>query len=127
MAINSEYTSIKNASDDKDEAVNDKDEDEATSIYSTSDINVAFENGDTDMAKEVIAELIATKVANGKTEKEAKSSLRSSMTSYWKPLYKEAYKSNNTSEMARIRKILHSSGLYGGTDDVVGTCRDWLK
>jgi geranylgeranyl pyrophosphate synthase len=79
------------------------------------------------MALQIIDDLVKTKVANGKTEKEAKSSLRSSMTSYWKPIYKEAYKSGKTSEMARIRKILYSSGLYGNADEVVKSVSAWLK
>jgi hypothetical protein len=101
--------------------------DEATSIYSASDINAAFDSGDTATAKEIIQDLINTKVANGKTQTEAKSSIRSSLTSYWKPLYKAAYKSNNTSEMYRIRLILLNSGLYGGTNDVIKTVQNWLK
>jgi hypothetical protein len=105
----------------------DEDVDEATSIYSASDINTAFENRDNGMALKIINDLVATKVANGKTEKEAKSSLRSSMTSYYKPLYKAAYQSGDSAEMLRIRKILLASGLYGSSSDVVKTAKDWLK
>ena len=105
----------------------DEEVDEETSIWKTADMNVAFDNGDTATALEIINDLIETKVANGKTEKEAKTSLRSSMTSYWKPLYKEAYQSGDTSEMARIRQILYSSGLYGTANDVVKTAQNWLK
>ena len=124
-AINSEISDIK-----KGEPVEEKpeeDKDEATSIYSTSDLNSAFDNGDTSMALEIIDDLVKTKVANGKTEKEAKSSLRSSMTSYWKPLYKEAYQAGDNSEMARIRQILYSSGLYGNGNEVVKTVQSWLN
>jgi polyhydroxyalkanoate synthesis regulator phasin len=124
-AINAEISAIKRGEEEESTAENpsvDK-EDEVTSIYMTSDINAAFESGDTAMAKEIIADLVKTKVANGKTEKEAKSSLRSSMTSYWKPLYKNA----DSDEKYRIRKILRDSGLYGNTDDVIRTCRSWLK
>jgi hypothetical protein len=64
---------------------------------------------------------------SGKTESEAKSALRSRMTSYYKPLYVEAYASGDTAEMARIRKILARSGLYGKTDDVIETAKNWLK
>ena len=128
-AINAEINAIKReeeeGTDPGDSPSTEKDE--ATSIYKTSDINAAFESGDTAMAKEVIADLIKTKMANGKTEKEAKSSLRSSMTSYWKPLYKQAYKDKNTAEMTRIRKILRDSGLYGGVSDVIETANNWLK
>ena len=114
---------VKKAQNDKIATDDNEDDKEATSIYSTSDINAAFESGDTAMAKEIIADLIKTKVANGKSEAEAKSSLRSSMTSYWKPLYKEA----STSERSRIRKILYDSGLYGTANDVVKTANSWLK
>jgi hypothetical protein len=127
-AINAEVNAIKRKEEEgtTENPSQDK-EDKATSIYSPSDINSAFESGDEAMAKEVIAELIKTHMDNGKTEKEAKSSLRSSMTSYWKPLYSQAYKSKNTTEMTRIRKILYASGLYGKSDDVVKTCQGWLK
>ena len=124
-AINAEISAIKRGEPTTEEPTEDKDE--ATSIYSTSDMNVAFDNGDTATALEIINDLIETKVANGKTEKEARTSLRSSMTSYWKPLYKEAYQSGDTSEMARIRQILYSSGLYGTANDVVKTAQSWLK
>lgn len=121
-SINSEITAIKKEQAEGTEKTDDGKE-EATSIYSTSDINSAFDNGDTDTAKQIIAELIKVKVANGQTEKEAKSSLRSSMTSYWKELYIKG----DSAERTRIRKILHNSGLYGTTDDVVTTCNGWLK
>ena len=111
----------------KEEAVEDSTEeekkDEAYSIYQADDINIAFENGDTARAKEIIADLIETKVANGMDEKKAKSSLRSSMTSYWKPLYKAA----SESERIRIRKILYNSGLYGTVNEVNATASGWLK
>ena len=116
---------IKKAQDEKLATDDDEDVEEATSIYKASDINSAFENGDTDTALEVIDDLISTKVANGMTEKEAKSSIRSSMTSYWKPLYKEAYKSGNTAEKERIERILKASGLYGSASEVIKTCREW--
>ena len=103
----------------------DDDIEEVTSIYKASDVNSAFEGGNTDMALEVIDELINTKIANGDTEKEAKSSIRSSMTSYWKPLYKAAYKSGNTAEKERIERILKASGLYGSSSEVIKTCREW--
>ena len=116
---------VKKAQDELLKTNDDEDADEATSVYKASDINDAFENGDTDMALEVIDDLFNTKVANGMTEKEAKSSIRSSMTSYWKPLYKEAYKSGNTSEKERIERILKASGLYGNAKEVIETVRKW--
>ena len=82
------------------------------------------------MAKTVINDIVDTKVANGKTEKEAKSSVKSSITTYWKPLYLAAYKANNSTEMARIRRILESTGLYVDEDNnstVVNTCQNWVK
>ena len=124
-AINAEMNAIKRGETTVEEPTEDKDE--VTSIYSSSDINAAFENGDTNVALEIINDLVQTKVANGKTEKEAKSSVKSSMTSYWKPLYKQAYQVGDMTEMLRIRKILLSSGLYGSSSDVVKTVKDWLK
>ncbi len=129
------------------ESNDDEDVEEATSIYKASDINDAFESGDTDTALEVIDDLFNTKVTNylaearkdaeenGKTfnerkaqaeaESKAKSSIKASMTSYWKPLYKEAYKSGNTAEKERIERILKASGLYGNASEVIKTCREW--
>ena len=138
---------VKKAQDEQLATDDDEDVDKATSIYKASDINDAFESGDTDMALEVIDDLFNTKVENylaeakkeaeknGKTfnerkarqeaESKAKSSIRSSMTSYWKPLYKEAYKSGNTAEKERIERILKASGLYGTASEVIKTCREW--
>ena len=124
-AINAELNAIKKGETGEVEETEDKDE--VTSIYSSSDLNVAFDNGDTDLAREIINDLIETKVANGMEEKNAKSSLRSSMTSYWKPLYKQAYEMGDSAEMYRIRSILFSSGLYGTSNDVVKTVWNWLK
>lgn len=124
-AINAEMTAIKKGESSVTEETENKDE--VTSIYKASDLNAAFDNGDTTLALEIISDLIKTKVANGMEEKNAKSSVKSSMTSYWKPLYKAAYQSGNSTEMARIRKILYSSGLYGKSSDVLETCKDWLK
>ncbi len=116
---------IKKAQEEQAKNKTEDDTEEATSIYRASDINVAFESGDTDMALEVIDDLIKTKVANGMDESKARSSLRSSMTEYWKPLYKEAYKSGNTAEKERIERILKASGLYGNASAVIKTCREW--
>lgn len=129
-AINAEINAINKETgsdaEDSSEAV----ETESESIYKTSDINMALEDGDTQMAKTVINDIVDTKVANGKTEKEAKSSVKSSITTYWKPLYLAAYKANNSTEMARIRRILESTGLYVDEDNnstVVNTCQNWVK
>jgi hypothetical protein len=124
-AINAEINAIKRDETTVEEPTEDKDE--VTSIYSGSDVNSAFDNGDYTLGKQIISELIETKVANGMIENNAKSSIRSSMTSYWKPLYKEAYRSGDTNEMARIRQILYSSGLYGTANEVVQTTQSWLK
>ena len=123
--------------------------DEVTSIYSSSDINTAFENGNNAMALTIIDDLVNVKTTNylakakkeaeeeGKlfnesearkeAESKAKASVKSSMTSYWKPLYKKAYKENNTAEMARIRKILSASQLYGKSSEILETCKKWLN
>jgi hypothetical protein len=124
-AINSEINAIKKGEEENTVKPDDGKE-EATSIYSASDISSAFDNGDTALGKQIIKELIRVKVANGMTEKEAKSSLRSSMTSHWKSIYIEAYKRGDKYEQVRIRKILYSSGLYGTVSDVVETCNGWV-
>ena len=124
-AINAEMNAIKRGETTAEEPTEDKDE--VTSIYSGSDVNSAFDKGDYALGQQIISELIETKVANGMIENNAKSSVRSSMTSYWKPLYKEAYRSGDTNEMARIRQILYSSGLYGSANEVVKTTQGWLK
>ena len=124
-AINAELNAIKRGETTAEEPTEDKDE--ITSLYSGSDINSAFDNGDFVLGKQIISDLIETKVANGMEQNNAKSSLRSSMTSYWKPLYKEAYQSGDTNEMARIRQILYASGLYGSANEVVKTTQSWLK
>lgn len=103
-----------------------EEEEKQVSKYSASDVNVAFENGDGDLALEMIKDLIDTKIANGIDEKSAKASIKSTMTSYWKPLYVQAYKSKNNAEMLRIRKILLKSNLYGRANDVVKTVNSWL-
>ena len=133
-AINAEFNKLNDSNEDE-TSDDGADEDKAESIYNTSDINVAFENGDTSSALEIIDDIVKVKTENyindGETEKDAekkaKSSVKSSMTSYWKPLYIEAYKSGNSNEMTRIRKILLSSGLYGRANDVVKTGQDWIK
>ena len=122
-AVYAEIDAIKNGESQEEETP----KDEVTSIYRGSDVNDAFEYGDNALAKSIIKELIDTKVANGMEEKNAKSSVRSSMTSYWKPLYKAAYKAGNAEETRRIRMILNESGIYGGIDDIIDTCKAWLR
>jgi hypothetical protein len=127
-AVNAEINAINKKADEQDGTSDEEDETEkATSIYRASDINAALERGDNATAVKIIEELIYTKVTNGAEEKSAKASVKSSITSYWKPLYKAAYKAGNTAEMLRIRKLLKESGLYGTTNDIIETCRGWLK
>ncbi|MEE1048270.1 MAG: hypothetical protein U0M60_12725, partial [Clostridia bacterium] len=121
----------------------------ATSIYKSSDINVAFDSGDNEQALEVLAELIEVKTINnveklrkeaekkGKTiseiellanaEFDALSSIRSSITSYWKPRYILASEDGNSEEMDRIYDILLSTDLYGKWNKLEKTLRNWLE
>ena len=129
-AVNAEINLINKEAKEQNASGNDEIEDteeKATSIYKASDINAAFDNGDTNTALAIIEDLVSTKVANGMTEKEAKSSVKSSMTSYWKPLFLEAYKNKDTNEQKRIRQILLASGLYGKTSEVIDTTQQWIK
>jgi hypothetical protein len=87
----------------------------------------ACEDEDFTTVKALIRDEIASAEEDGKTESEAKSALRSRMTSYYKPLYIEANEARDAAEMARIRKILARSGLYGKADDVIATTKNWLK
>jgi hypothetical protein len=144
-AINAEINAIKKGETTEEEPSSDIEK--VTSIYKASDVNSAFESGDTEMALEVIGDLFNTKVANylaeakaeaeesGKrfnertaqkeAETKAKSSIRSSMTTYWKPLYKAAYKAKDTAEQERIKRILKDSGMYGNAREVIETIREW--
>ena len=133
-AINTEFNKLGDS--DEDEDSNDgADDNKIESIYSTSDINSAFENGDNTSALEIIDDIVKVKTENyindGETkqdaEKKAKTSVKSSMTSYWKPLYIAAYKNKDNEEMKRIRNILLASGLYGRANDIVKTGQDWIK
>ena len=126
-AINAEINAINKAADDQDESTDEEVGEKVSSIYKGSDINDAFESGDRALAVTIIEDLIKTKMANGTEESNAKASVKSSITSYWKPLYKAAYKAGNTAEMRRIREILKESGLYGRANDIVETCRAWLR
>ena len=89
-----------------------------TTIISSLDSN------NTERAKELIEDKIAGYIADGKTEKEAKSYVRSSLTSEYKERYLEAYAKKDNDELIRIRKLLHSTGVY---DNVVETCQNWVK
>ena len=129
-AVNAEINLINKEAKEQNAGGNDEIEDteeKATSIYKASDINAAFENGDTNMALTIINDLVETKVSNGMTEKEAKSSVKSSMTSYWKSLFLEAYNNKDAAEQKRIRQILIASGLYGRTSEVIETTQQWIK
>lgn len=107
----------------------------SSSGYSASDVNMAFDLGDTELAFEMIGDIVKDKTENyinkgeKKTdaEKKAKSSVKSSMTSYWKPLYLEANKNKNYDEMRRIREILYASGLYDNKNAVVQVTQNWIK
>jgi hypothetical protein len=129
-AVNAEINLINKETKEQNAGGNDEIEDteeKASSIYKASDINAAFDNGDTNMALTIIKDLVVTKVSNGMTEKEAQSSVRSSITSYWKPLFLEAYNNKDSAEQQRIRRILIASGLYGRTSEVIKTTQQWIK
>jgi hypothetical protein len=133
-AIDAEFNKLDDGSSNE-SSEDDTGEEKIESKYRTSDINLAFENGDTSSALEIIDDIVKVKTENyindgekkQDAEKKAKSSVKSSMTSYWKPLYIEAYKSKDTEEMKRIRNILYSSGLYGRANEVVKTGQEWIK
>lgn len=107
--------------------IEDEEKDEVYSIFDTADINDAYENGDEELAHEIIDDLIATKVANGSEEEKARSSVRSSLTRYWKPIYKAAYEGGDTEECERIEDILADSGLYGKPKELRKTLKSWRK
>ena len=146
-AIDAEAQAIK--AKENESSTTEKEDDGEGSIYSSNDINVAFNYGSYDLAIEIIAELTEIKVeqkvkaekdkaeskgkffdedeAREEAEYEVATSLRSVMTKYWKPKYQQAYASGNSAEMGRIEDILYTSGLYeyksGKTiDDVL---EDW--
>jgi hypothetical protein len=145
-AVNAEISAL-NKDDETTESTDTVDE--VTSIYRASDVNTAFENGDNAMALTIIDDLVNVKTTNflAKAKKEAeeegklinesearkeaetkaKASVKSSMTSYWKPLYIKAYRENNSAEMARIRKIMSASQLYGKSSEILETCKKWLN
>ncbi|MBE6798797.1 MAG: hypothetical protein E7525_03340 [Ruminococcaceae bacterium] len=135
-AIRAEADKLSDASSNNGNEIDEnKENDKAESIYEVSDINVAFEKGNTSLALEIMDDIVKCKTENyiskGETKKEAekkaKSSVKSSMTSYWKPLYIEAYKSKDNEEVKRIKNILLKSNLYGNSNDVTKTSQDWIK
>ncbi len=124
-------------------------EENVESIYRAWQVNASLEEDDTDTANMIIDDLIQVKVENymSKAEKEAekngtrynenksrkeaeakaKSAVRSSVTRYWKERYQEAWRSNDADEMARIRRLLTSTGLYGSAYETSAVVREWLK
>ena len=122
---------------------------EVESIYKTSDINTALESGDTDHALEIVKEILEVKVENNlakarleaeksgkrfvekKALKEAQTaanaSVRSSLTSYWKKRYLEAFEAKDYAETERIRRLLHSTGVYGKLSELDADLKEWRK
>ena len=105
-------------------------DDKATSYFSSSDINVALENGNATTARNIIDELVQVKIENYMSEgvkkseakKKAEASVKSSITSYWKPLYLEAKANKDLNEVKRIKAILKATKLY---DNVTETTDSW--
>ena len=122
---------------------------EVESIYKTSDINTALESGDTDHALEIVKEILEVKAENNlakarleaeksgkrfvekKALKEAQTaanaSVRSSLTSYWKKRYLEAFEAKDYAETERIRRLLHSTGVYGKLSELDADLKEWRK
>lgn len=122
---------------------------EVESIYKTSDINTALESGDTDHALEIVKEILEVKVENNlakarlEAEKSGKrfvekkalneaqtaanASVRSSLTSYWKKRYLEAFEAKDYAETERIRRLLHSTGVYGKLSELDADLKEWRK
>lgn len=118
---------------------------EPYSAYETSYMNDAFNLGDTELALEILDELLSNKTdyylemaryeaeksgekfserkARKEAEKDAESSLQSSTTSYWKPKYVAAYEEGNREEMRRIKDILRKTGFY---ENVEETTNEWV-
>jgi hypothetical protein len=122
---------------------------EVESIYKTSDINTALESGGTDHALEIVKEILEVKVENNlakarleaeksgkrfvekKALKEAQTaanaSVRSSLTSYWKKRYLKAFEAKDYAETERIRRLLHSTGVYGKLSELDADLKEWRK
>ena len=145
-AINAEINAINKAAEEGTET--EEKIEEATSIYRADDINATLESGDITLAKEIISELIEVKSSNSfnkakaeaekegkrfdekkereEAEKSARSSIKSSITKHWKSLAVEAFKSNDRTELLRIRDLLFDTGLYGRTrSEVYSTMMEW--
>jgi hypothetical protein len=147
-AIDAEMQAIKNAEKDSSE---EEKESEWTSVYSPSDIPLAFDYCSDQLALEIIAELTDIKVAEkletakakvdaqGKkfdeaaareeAEEEVRTTLRSSLTKHYKPLYYSAYLEGDSKEMERIRNILITSELYvyKTKKDVDDVLEEWVE
>jgi hypothetical protein len=130
---------------------NNEDTEEATSIFKTTDVIMAFEFGDSEMAVAAIEDLFNTKVENyiaearreakekGKkfdeaaarqeAEEEVRTTLRSTLTKHYKPLYYSAYLKGDRKEMERIRNILITSKLYvyKTKKDVDDVLEEWVE
>jgi alkyl hydroperoxide reductase subunit AhpC len=57
-------------------------------------------------------------------EKKAKTAVRASVTNYFKELFLAAYDDGNGTEIARIERMLESTGLY---EDVEETLTNWKE
>lgn len=132
-AVNNELTSLNKGGSTS--SSSDAEEKDASSIYSSYDINQALEDGDTRQALIIIEDIVKVKTENyindgekaKDAETKAKSSVRSSLTSYWKPLYLAAYERRDNAEMARIRNLLYATKLYGNASELVKTAQNWVK
>ncbi len=59
-------------------------------------------------------------------EKSARSTIKSAITKHWKKLAVEAFKSNDKTELLRIRDLLFDTGLYGRSrSEVYRTMMEW--
>ena len=125
-AINLEINAINRESKVTDNEPIDEDE-TVTSLFNASMLNRTLDSGDTEMALEMIDDMVKAKVESGKTEQEAKSSIKSNVTRYWKEKYIAAWKAGNDEEMLRIRKLLTEAKLYGSSYMVSTTVSGWLK
>ena len=125
-AINLEINAINRESKVTDNEPIDEDE-TVTSLFNASMLNRTLDSGDTEMALEMIDDMVKAKVESGKTEQEAKSSIKSNVTRYWKEKYIAAWKAGNDEEMLRIRKLLTEAKLYGSSYKVSTTVSGWLK
>ena len=99
---------------------------EALGLIDTSKaagIKKAMRKGDSTEIRKATNKLIKEYVASGKSENEAKGYIKGALTNYWKPLYQNA----NSTERAKIRKALYTTGIYENTDAVVKMCDNWLK